>query len=47
MKTCWICNQKSVIQEFVLENGKFVLKERCCNPCCRKYNPYTLWRYRH
>lgn len=41
MKMCYICNKKSVIQDFVYENGKFVLKERCCNPYCKKYNPYT------
>lgn len=44
MKTCNICNKRTVMQEFIWENGKFVLKERCCNPYCKTYSPYVIWR---
>lgn len=44
MKTCWICNKRSVIQEFVWENGVCKLRNVCTNPYCRRYNPYIMYR---
>ena len=46
MKMCYVCGRKSVIQDFVLKNGKWVLIERCCNPYCKTYNKYAMWRYK-
>ena len=45
MKTCYVCGKFSKIQELVWENGKPILKERCCNPCCGTYRPYVLWKW--
>ena len=33
-------------KEFVWENGECILKEVCCNPKCRTYNPYVLYRWK-
>ena len=44
MKTCWVCNRRSVTQEFVWENGKWRFEERCINPNCRRYKPYIQYR---
>lgn len=44
MKMCYICGRRSVIQEFVWEESRCVLKEVCVNPNCRTYNPYILYR---
>lgn len=38
-KKCPICG-KPMVRECVLENNKFVYKERCCNLFCRRYTPY-------
>ena len=46
MKKCYVCKRKSVIQDFVWENGRIVFKKRCCNPYCKIYNPYALWDYK-
>ena len=43
--TCCACGRK-LIREHVFENGRFVLKSVCCNPCCKTYNPYVLWKWR-
>lgn len=46
MKMCYVCGRLSIIQEFVWENGECILKEVCCNPKCRTYNPYVLYRWK-
>ncbi len=45
MKMCYVCGKMSKLQEFVWEGGVPVLKERCCNPYCRTYNPYILYKW--
>lgn len=42
MKECYVCGRKTRIQYFDFVDGKFVLKEKCLNPCCRRYNKWKL-----
>lgn len=44
MEMCYICGRKSVIQEFVWKNDKCILVKRCCNPYCKAYKPYLMWK---
>lgn len=43
-KKCPMCG-KPMVRECVLENDKFVYKERCCNLFCRRYATLTSGRY--
>ena len=43
MKICWICNKRTVTQEFVWEKGVCKMKERCINPYCKRYNSYIQY----
>ena len=45
MKECYVCGRKTVVQNFVWKNGKWISEERCCNPCCRTYKPYIMWKW--
>lgn len=38
-KKCPMCGEH-MVRECVLENNKFVYKERCRNLFCRRYTPY-------
>lgn len=40
MLQCYICGNKTRVQYFDVLNNKFILKEKCINPYCRKYNKY-------
>lgn len=39
---CYICGRKTRKQYFDFVDGRFVLKEKCLNPCCRRYNKWKL-----
>ena len=42
MKECYICGRKTGIQYFDFVDGRFVLKEKCLNPYCRRYNKWAV-----
>lgn len=42
MKECYICGRKTRIQYFDFVDGRFVLKEKCLNPYCRRYNKWAV-----
>lgn len=46
MKICKKCNKKSITQNLMWENGRFVLKKQCCNPKCGSYKPYSFWQWK-
>lgn len=41
MIDCYVCGCRTRIQYFDFMNGKFVLKDRCLNPHCQKYNKWV------
>lgn len=46
MKECFVCGRKSIIQEFIWIKGRYEMREVCCNPRCRKYNTYVMYKWK-